>query len=1300
MSRQWHIPGIDLSQCMGRDRRRLRSRVHQAQQRLRHRQPADRMIALLQEDFARSRDLLRCRRESRPHIQFPEQLPISGKRQEIAKVLAEHQVVIVCGETGSGKSTQLPKICLDAGRGMAGMIGHTQPRRIAARSIATRVAEELGTKLGEAVGYKVRFGDQTSDQTYIKVMTDGILLAETQNDRRLDAYDTLIIDEAHERSLNIDFLLGYLKQLLPQRRDLKLIITSATIDPQRFSDHFGGAPIVEVSGRTYPVEVRYRSLASDDPDEEDRQLIPAILDAVDELAALGPTGDMLVFCSGEREIREAAEALGKHHPPQTQVLPLFARLSAADQMKIFKPHSGRRIVLATNIAETSLTVPGIKYVIDTGHARISRYSHRAKVQRLPIEAISQASANQRAGRCGRVSEGVCIRLYGEEDYNAREPFTPPEVLRSNLAGVMLQMRALGLGAMEDFPFIDPPNRAMITDAYRTLHELGAMDERGELTKVGRELAALPIDVRIGRMILAARDEDCLREVLVIAAALSVQDPRERPADREQAADTAHAQFIDEQSDFLTYLKLWAFLAKQSRQLSHSRLRKACSQNFLSFVRMREWRDIHAQLKEMVASRSTKLNDGDAPPDAIHRAILTGLLWNIGLRTDKYQYTGSGGTKFHLFPASGQFDKRPAWVMAGELVETTRLFARTVAPIQPAWIERIAAHLVKRHYGQPRWQEETAHVIADERVTLYGLTIVPRRTVHYGPIDSKTSRELFIHHALVLGEYATTAPFAAHNRALQEEIAKLEDKARRGDILADERMRYAFYDARVPADVFDGPGFETWRRQVERDDPKLLFMREEDLLAGDASEVTPQAFPDDMPLGGSKLPLDYKAAPGQADDGVTVTVPLTALNQLDEARVSWLVPGLMRERIVELIRSLPKSLRTRFVPAPQWAAACAQHLKQDDRPFTQAVADTLQQLSSIPVRAEDFSPQVLPDHLKMNVRVTDGAGKVLDEGRDLDALRQRLGQQIKDHFAELEHADFARDGLTEWDFDELPRAIQHRRGGLTLQAYPALVDMGKSAALRLFDSPYAAAAAMRGGVRRLFMLSVAGELDYRSRNLPGFAPMAMHYATLGKPTDLKRQIVALIADRAFLADNPDIRNAADFHARLDTGWNAIGDATAEVCRVTGAILEVHHKAALALGEATMPAWRDAVHDMHSHLRYLLAGDFLIATPYDWLRQFPRYLRGVTVRLDKLATGKASRDAEQMQRMQVHWERCTDRMGRDRDWSADPAFAGYRWMCEEYRVSLFAQELGAALPVSAKRMDKQWQSVEAAHRGGWS
>ncbi len=1291
MTRTSPIPGVDLSQAMLRDRPVLRRQLRQAAQRQRRRQPVDRLLARIRRQFAESRDLVHARRRNRPTIAYPPDLPIADKRDDIAAALRDHPVVVVCGETGSGKSTQLPKLCLDLGRGVTGLIGHTQPRRIAARSIAARVAEELRTPLGRAVGYKVRFGDHTDDRTLIKVMTDGILLAETPHDRELLAYDTIIIDEAHERSLNIDFLLGYLRQLLERRRDLKIIITSATIDPHRFSEHFNGAPIVEVSGRTYPVEVRHRPLSSDDPDVEDRELIPAILEAADELASLDRTGDMLVFCSGEREIRDAAEALRKHHPAGTEVLPLFARLSAADQMKVFSPHPGRRIVLATNIAETSLTVPGIRYVIDTGHARVSRYNHRAKVQRLPIEPISQASAAQRAGRCGRTSDGVCIRLYSEADLQAREPFTPPQVLRSNLAGVMLQMKSLGLGTMEDFPFIDPPSRAMMTEAYRTLHELGAMDERGALTAIGRELAGLPIDVRIGRMILAAGQENCLAEVLVIAAALSVQDPRERPADREQAADEAHARFAHPDSDFLTYLNLWDFYGQQVKHLSRSKLRRACAQNFLSYVRMREWYDIHHQLKERITARQAKVNRRPASPDAIHRALLAGLLANVGLRTGKYEYTGAGGTKFHLFPGSGQFDKRPHWVMAAELVETTRLFARTIGPVQPPWIESLGEHLVKRHYAEPRWQAESAHVVADERVTLYGLVIVPRRTVPYGRIDPKASRELFIHHALVLGEYETTAPFARHNRRLQDEVAKLEDKARRHDILADEQARYAFYDARVPADVHDGPTFEKWRRAAERDNPRLLFMSNDHLLAGDAQDITAQAFPDHLAAAGTSLPLDYLAAPGDADDGVTLTVRLDALNQLDEARLSWLVPGRRRELIVELLRTLPKPIRTHFVPAGHWADACAARLTEDGRPFVAVLAELLQTLGSTPVRPEDFNPHALPDHLKMKVNVVDESGKRLAAGRDPAALRKELSDQLTEHFASITDNPLTRDGLTDWDFDELPRSIEHRRAGLTLKAYPALVDAGGSVSIRLFDSPGAAGAAHRAGLRRLFILAVSGELDYRSKNLRDFERTAVQLAPAAAPADLRDQLIALIADRAFGSDDADIRTAVDFHARLESGWNAIGPATEQVGRLVGRIGQAYHEAAMAIDGATRPAWSGAAADMRGQLKLLVAGRFLTDTPWAWLGQFPRYLRGIAARLDKLRSGKASRDADQAARLAPHWSRCVRHMTDRTDWRGDAAFVTYRWMCEEFRVSLFAQELGTAIAVSTKRLDKQWAQV---------
>jgi ATP-dependent helicase HrpA len=1284
-----------IDRAMRADQPRLRGMWRAIRQRQRRNQPTDRLFARLTDQLQRSIDRRDGRQRGRPTVHWPDDLPIIDKRDEIAQAIRDHQVVVVCGQTGSGKSTQLPKICLDIGRGIEGMIGHTQPRRIAARSLATRIADELHTPLGRAVGYKVRFGDHTRDDTYIKLMTDGILLAETQGDQRLEAYDTIIIDEAHERSLNIDFLLGYLRQLLPRRRDLKLIITSATIDPQRFSEYFGGAPVIEVSGRTYPVDVRYRPLTRDDPDEEDRHLQQGILEAVDELAAESTpgSGDILVFLNGEREIRETAESLRKHHPPETQVLPLYARLSSAEQMKVFQPHGGRRIVLATNVAETSLTVPGIRYVIDAGQARVSRFSARARVQRLPIEPISQASAQQRAGRCGRVAPGICIRLYDESDYDNRPQFTPPEILRTNLAAVILQMKALGLGDIESFGFIDPPRRSMVSEGYRTLHELHAVDEYGKLTDIGRQLAALPVDPRVGRMVLAGDREHCLKEVLVLAAALSVQDPRERPADRAEQADVAHARFRDEQSDFFSLLNLWQFYHEQLRKLSRNQLRRACRQNHLSYTRMREWHDVHQQLRELVTERGMRPNRKPADRDRVHRALLTGLLCNIGWRGAEYEYTGANGNKFHLFPGSALFAKRPSWVMAAEIVETSRLYARTVAPIQPKWLEELGAHLVRRHHTNPRWQAESAHVVADERMTLFGLTIIPRQTVHYGPIDPVTSRQLFIHHALVLGEYETRADFAAHNRKLQEKIEALEHKARRHDLLADEQQRYAFYDARIPANVYDGPTFERWLTKASRDQPRLLHMSESDLRL-EADPVHPEDFPDEVSIGQTVLPLDYRAEPGHDEDGVTLTVPIELLNQVSDAQLTWLVPGMLEAKATELIRALPRTYRRHFVPAPDFARQSVAELHPTDRPLTEVLGERLAAMTGINVPPDAWPRDELPAHLLMRLRVVDEAGRTLATGRDVSALREQLADHLGERFASLDHVELPTEPMTDWQCGDLPEQVDLKRRQMTIHAWPALVDHGDHVIVQMMDSPQAAEAAMRSGLRRLFGLQVAAEVNACIRQLSFVDRLRVLWAPLGNVDVLHRHLAALTVDRAFLADNPVIRDPATFHARLDKGWHQIRQAADQAGRLLLAILDARQRVAMQMPQRIPAAWCDAVADINAQLDALFDNNFPLEIDWAWLVQYPRYLTAIERRIEKLRDGRIRQDRSAMEQIAPFDKRWRQRRAEHaRRNVVDPQLTKYRWMVEEYRVSLFAQELGTSVSVSPRRLERQWAAVQS-------
>lgn len=1384
-----------IRDCMLADRQRLVRLLRAAEGRAARGEPADRLAERFRADLERSQARLARRRERLPRPTWPAELPVVARRADIAKAIAEHQVVVLCGETGSGKTTQLPKICLELGRGVAGLIGHTQPRRIAARTVAGRIAEELGTPLGQAVGYKVRFGDHTGPDTYIKVMTDGILLAETQTDRHLEQYDTIIIDEAHERSLNIDFLLGCLRQLLARRPDLKLIITSATIDPERFARHFAPsehtpAPIIEVSGRTYPVEVRYRPFALEEADDRDQT--QAILDAVDELTTVGG-GDVLVFLSGEREIRETAEALRKHHPPSTEILPLYARLSGAEQMRAFQPHQGRRIVLATNVAETSLTVPGIRYVIDPGLARVSRYSHRTKVQRLPIEAISQASADQRKGRCGRVAEGVCIRLYSELDFAQRARFTEPEILRTNLASVILQMKFLRLGNVEEFPFVEPPDPRMVKDGYDTLVELGAIEERQAtggnrqtewvLAPMGAKLARLPVDPRIGRMILEAIEEGCVDQVLIIAAALEIQDPRERPMLKQQAADEAHGQWRDENSDFLSLLKLWGEYQKQSELLSGSRLRKWCQSNFLSSMRMREWEDVHQQLKAQLADMGLVHSDagrrraapsragpgrgrpgsqeegpgrgrpGSQEEDqyaAIHRSLLSGLLSSIGTRgsAESFEYSGPRGSKFNIFPGSGLFKKGPRWVVASELVQTTKLYARTVAKIEPQWIEPLAAHIVKRSHFDPHWSKEGGQAFAFERVSLFGLEIVSRKRVPLGPIDPKTARELFIHHGLVAGDIGAEWKFLERNQRLLAEVRTVEAKVRKPDLLADSKAIFDFYDARVPADVYGVATMQKWlrgeavgsqREGVKKgegtkkgDDGEAegsvavapsgrltdslrssrgdsLLMRWEDLVHAAPEEVTPDRYPDVLPAAGTRLNLQYVYQPGEKEDGVTMTVPIEALLALDTDKPEWLVPGMLKEKILALFRCLPKAWRKLMDPAPELAERCVREMPFAEGSLFAALEERIHAIKGVRVPRSAWQPRSIPDHFRMNFRVVDEKGKELAQGRDLAELRTRLGAKAKASFGKLARGTLERQGITDWDFGELRERVEVDRAGLKLVAYPAIADEEASVSLRLLDSPRAAAAATRAGLLRLFLLQSRDELLFQLRILPDLEQMGLHYATLGGSEALCADLSALVAERAFMSPvyaaggTPapqaiDIRTREQFQVRLGVGLARLHEIVDETGALVARILAARHMLALRLAEKAPPAWEPTMADIRQQLLYLLPKGFLHRVPWDNLRHFPRYLNAIDFRLAKFSNAGLDRDYRLMHQFNPYWRRYTDRAAA----GAEPepttpqleALRAYRWLAEEYRVSLFAQELGTASPVSPKRLDELWARATAA------
>jgi ATP-dependent helicase HrpA len=1263
-----------------------------------------------------------------PPITYPD-LPVVARRAEIAKAIAENQVVIVSGETGSGKTTQLPKICLELGRGRVKRIGHTQPRRLAATSVARRIAEEMKTPLGELVGYQVRFNDRTGPDAAIKLMTDGILLAESQGDPMLRRYDTLIIDEAHERSLNIDFLLGYLKQLLPRRPDLKLIITSATIDATRFSQHFGRdeahpAPVIEVSGRTYPVEVRYRpvdtaDMASEDEDaparpkpkrerenlsrDESRDLVDAIVDAVDECARHG-AGDVLVFLPGEREIRDAAEALRKHHPPSTEILPLFARLSAAEQDRVFHPKgNARRVVLATNVAETSLTVPGIRFVVDTGLARVKRYSWRNKVEQLRIEPISQASANQRAGRCGRVGPGLCIRLYDEEGFGNRPPFTDPEILRSSLASVILRMKSLRLDDIERFPFVEAPPGRAVADGYHLLQELGATDDDNRLTPIGHELARLPVDPRIGRMILAARDQHCLSEMLTIAAALSVQDPRDRPLEAQDAATQAHAKFNDDRSEFLTYLKLWTWYEEQvAHKESQRKLTEKLRREFLSPVRLREWRDVHSQLAAVVGEQGWKLNDTPATVEQIHLALLSGLLGNLGFKSEEQDgYLGARGIRFHIHPGSKLAKKAGRWVVAAELVETTRLFARTIAKIDPTWVERAGAHLLRKNWSDPHWEKKTGRVVASERATLYGLTIYTGRRVDFAQIDAKLARELFIREALVTGDIEPRPngglPFLAHNRKLVADIEKLEHKSRRPDILVDEALIFGFYDGQVPQDICTLEAFEGWYRKASRTQAKLLYLSRDELMRHEAAGVTTEVFPKKLHIQGVDMALDYHFEPGSPRDGVTMSVPLFALNQLDASRTEWLVPGMLKEKVHLLLKSLPQKLRRHLVPLPDYAAGFYDRWFERALDPEKGLVDTLiadvREQTQVALSPGDFKQETLPAHLTMNFRVVDEHGRMLAMGRNLAQLKAEHGKAAQATFQQVAARDkevaqaLAHENLTDWTFGELPELLEIKRGGMSVIGYPALIDRGDHCDLDVFDDPAEATRRHRAGLLRLFRLQLKEQVKFLEKNLNGMTQMSMLFMPLGTQEMLRDQIIDAALAQACLTD-PWPTDAAAFNERKVAGKTRLGLLAQEVARLTLTILTEWAALQKKLPQAKP---HPATHaDIVQQVGALVTKAFVRDTPSGQLAHFPRYLKAAQARIDKLRAdpGRDARLLADLAPLQTQFQRAlTARKGVE-----DERLTEFRWLLEELRVALFAQELRTPSPVSVKRLQKAWEAMQ--------
>ncbi|MEY2632725.1 MAG: ATP-dependent helicase HrpA, partial [Pseudomonadota bacterium] len=1221
--------GLDWSRCLAADVRRLRG----MQRELREAQGARRQK--VQGDFdallARSQAAWAARRDSLPKPVFAEDLPVNARRQEIAALIARHQVVIVCGETGSGKTTQLPKICLELGRGAAGWIGHTQPRRLAARSVAGRLAQELQTQVGSGVGVKIRFHDRTTPQSWVKLMTDGILLAETQTDPLLSAYDTLIIDEAHERSLNIDFLLGYLKQILSKRPDLKLIITSATIDAERFSRHFNDAPVIEVSGRLYPVEVRYRPVQQDEADDE-RDLYDAIVDACDELSRLGP-GDTLVFLPGEREIREAAEALRKHSfgvgGAHAEILPLFSRLSAQEQDRIFRPAAGmRRIVLATNVAETSLTVPGIRYVVDSGLARVKRYSYRNKVEQLQVERIAQAAARQRAGRCGRVSAGVCIRLYDEADFNARPDFTDPEILRSSLAGVILRMKSLRLSDVEDFPFLEAPPPKAIADGYTLLQELGALDEDNRLTTVGQTLAKLPLDPRIARMIVAARDLGCLKELLVIAAALSVQDPRERPQEKQQAADERHRQFADEKSEFLSWLKLWAWYAEQvEHKKSNKKLVEACHAQFLSYLRLREWREVHTQLHALVTELGWQENQLPGSYEAIHKALLAGLLGNLGCKSeDSGHYLGARGIKYLIHPGSALQKKAGKWIVAAEITETSKLYARCVARIEPDWLEQVGAHLLRRSYFDPHWEKKAMQVAAWERVTLYGVVIQAKRRVHYGPMAPAEAREIFIRQGLVAGEideaFARRWPFYQHNQKLIGEIEHLEHKQRRQDVLVDDALIYAFYDHHLPEGIHNGASFDHWRRTAEETQPRLLYLAKDDLMRHAAAGVTTDAFPHHLRLGGVDYALSYHFEPGSPRDGVTLTLPLAQLNQLSANRLEWLVPGLLKEKLVQLIKTLPQKIRAKLVPVPEFAEAFIAQVGNDEKKMLPGlipalidfiISDRGLNARGWAVTPDAFRPDALPAHFSFNLKLVDEHGRQLDMNRSLTQLRAEWGKEARQEFADLHATPAEYSGLTDWTFGELPEIMEVPVNGASVIGYPALSDDGASVSLKVFDAPEDAANTHKQGLLRLFMLQFGEQVKYFEKNLPNFTGMSMQFMPMGTAEELRRQLIDVTFARACMLE-PWPQDAEQFKQRCAEAKARLGLLLQEVCRHVGLILTEWQAVQKKL--PSFKAYPAAVQDIEAQIKRLIHKRFVSETPFERLQHYPRYLKAIATRLDKL------------------------------------------------------------------------------------
>ncbi|MDX8384256.1 MAG: ATP-dependent RNA helicase HrpA [Ghiorsea sp.] len=1291
-----------LKLCSIRQRRTLGNRLRRQRTRLKQGKDIQQSLQQLRLDIDQSIAQCQQRKDNLPRITYPESLPISQKRELIAQAIRDNQVTIIAGETGSGKTTQIPKICLELGRGIFANIGHTQPRRIAARSVATRIAEELKSPIGKDVGYKIRFSDHTQPNTYIKLMTDGILLAEIQHDPQLLQYDTIIIDEAHERSLNIDFLLGYLKNILPKRPDLKVIITSATINTERFSSFFHHAPVIEISGRSYPVEIQYRPNIQSETENDAQHTLQNLLDTVDEATRHDPLGDILIFLAGEREIRETNHALQQHSMNNTEILPLFSRLTAAEQDKVFRSHTGRRIVLATNVAETSLTVPGIRFVIDTGLARISRYSIRNKVQRLPIEPISQASANQRSGRCGRVAAGLCFRLYAEDDFNSRPEHTDPEIRRTNLAHVILQMTHLGLGNIEDFDFMEPPDTRVIRDGYRLLEELQAIDANQQLTPIGKQLIRLPVDPRLARMLVQASAYGSLQEVLIIVAALSVQDPRVRPADAQQKADEKHAIFTDKTSDFLSWVKLWNWYHEQAKHLSKSKLKKACQQHFLAYMRMREWLDLHSQLLGIIHALKLKLNQVDAKPDMVHKAILAGLLGHIALKHEEKGFLGARNLQVAIFPASALQKKPPQWIMAAFLVETSRLFARCVAPIDPTWLEELAPKLIKREYSEPHWSKKRAQVNAFEKVTLYGLPIISKRRIHFGTIDPHISREIFIRHALLYSEFHSHGKWFKHNLNLLQEIETLEAKLRR-DLLSEEHVRFEFFDQLLPETVCSGKLFEQWRKKEEQQHPQCLFLSKDILLQQDHDALDSQQFPDYLLHQQIKLKLHYHFDPSQQHDGISVDIPILVLGQLSAHTFEWLVPGLLQEKIIAMIKSLPKTLRKNFVPAPQFAQACAESMDFAQTALALAVSRQLKRMTGIEIANKDWKFESIPQHLSMKLNILDEQGKSIGTGSHVGQLQQQFAHLARQSLQQasqqtdsendnpVNQQNFtSKDGVTRWDFGDLPLSISQQQKGMQLLLFPALVDHKTSVSLTLFESESAANQAMPTGLRRLLMLTLNQQVQLLRKTMPHQRELSLFYSGMGKSSDLLDDIIAASFDSTFL-QHPYPRNQHDFTQRLEQGRSKV---VAQAQHIAQDCLDtLTHYASLQqrLTQVKAAPLMPIVDDIKQQVQSFIQPGFIANTPTPWLKHLPRFIQAAEQRLAK-AGQNINQDKAHRQSIETftltYQKECTQRQDHHES-CAD--IQHFPWLIEELRVSLFAQSLKTSVPVSIKRLNKAWDKL---------